>query len=231
MSGITDALTGAIGDAGVYAVFALMFVDAILPAGSEIVMLYAGAVAAGSFPDSQVTLFGFEIESTAWGYVVMSLAGALGYWLGSLLGWAIGFYGGHPLVVRYGRFFHLDQEKVDRAERWFDRHGDAAVFWGRNLPVVRSFISIPAGVFEMRFGPYAVYSLLGSLPWAFGFAAAGVALGTGWERVHDSFRWVDYVVVALIVAGIAYLIVRAVRRRARRRAAPPGTGVGSGELE
>jgi membrane protein DedA with SNARE-associated domain len=231
VSGITDALTGAIGDAGVYAVFALMFVDAIFPAGSEIVMLYAGAVAAGAFPDSQVTLFGVEIESTAWGYVVMSLAGALGYWLGSLLGWAIGLYGGHPLVLRYGRFVHLDKDKVDRAEVWFDRHGDAAVFWARNVPVVRSFISIPAGVFEMRFAPYALYSLLGSLPWAFGFAAAGVALGNGWERVHDSFRWVDYVVVGLIVGGIAYLIVRTVRRRARRRAEPPEERVGSGDLE
>jgi membrane protein DedA with SNARE-associated domain len=219
VSWITDALTGAIGDAGVYAVFALMFVDAILPAGSEIVMLYAGAVAAGAFPESQVTFFGVEIESTAWGYVVMSLAGALGYWLGSLLGWAIGFYGGHPLVVRYGRFFHLDKEKVDRAEVWFDRRGDAAVFWARNLPVARSFISIPAGVFEMRFGPYAFYSLLGSLPWAFGFAAAGVALGEGWERVHDRFRWVDYAVVGLIVLGIAYLVWRAVRRRQASRAA------------
>jgi membrane protein DedA with SNARE-associated domain len=218
VGGITDALTGAIGDAGVYAVFALMLLDAVFPAGSEIVMLYAGALAAGAFPGDRVNLFGAEIESTAWAFVVMALAGGIGYWLGSLIGWAIGFYGGHPLVVRYGRFFHLDKEKVDRAEGWFERHGDAAVFWARNLPVVRSFISIPAGVFEMPFGPYTVFSLLGSLPWAFGFAGGGFALGASWEKVHESFRWVDYVVVGLIVLGIAYLVVRTVRRRARRRA-------------
>lgn len=219
MSGITDALTGAIGDAGVYAVFALMLLDAVLPAGSEIVMLYAGALAAGAFPEHGVELFGWEIDSTAWGYVVMALAGSLGYWLGSLLGWAIGFYGGHPLVVRYGRFLHLDQAKLARAEAFVERHGDAAVFVGRNLPVIRSFISVPAGILEMRLGPYTAYSLLGSLTWAFGFAGAGLALGEGWERVHESFRYADYVVVGLIAAGVAYLVLRAVRRRGRRRAA------------
>jgi membrane protein DedA with SNARE-associated domain len=216
VSGITDALTGAIGDAGVYAVFALMLLDAVLPAGSEIVMLYAGALAAGAFAEHGVTLFGAEIDSTAWGYVVMSLAGSLGYWFGSLLGWAIGAYGGRPLLERYGGFFHLTPEKLDRSEEWFARHGDWAVFITRNLPVVRSFISIPAGVAEMRFVPYAVLSGLGTLPWCFGFAGAGLALGEGWERVHDAFRYADYVVLALIVAGAAYVVIRFVRHRQRR---------------
>lgn len=219
MSEITDALTGVIGDAGVYAVFLLMFVDAILPAGSEIVMLYAGALAAGAFPEQQVTLFGQTIESSGWAYVVMSLAGALGYWLGSLLGWAIGRYGGRPLVDRYGRFLHLSPEKLARSHVWFERHGVGAVFVTRNLPVVRSFISIPAGVVEMRLAPYTLLSLAGSLPWAFGFAAAGFALGESWERVHDTFRWADYVIVGLVVAGAVYLLLRAARRRSRRQAA------------
>jgi membrane protein DedA with SNARE-associated domain len=216
VGGITDAVTGAIGDAGVYAVFALMFLDAVFPAASEIVMLYAGALAAGAFPEHGVSLFGVDIGSTAWGYTVMALAGALGYWLGSLLGWGIGFYGGHPLVLRHGRFFHLDAEKLTRAEAWFERRGDAAVFLARNLPVVRSFISIPAGVFEMPFRRYTLFSLAGSLPWSFGFAAAGLALGEGWERAHEDFAYADYIVVGFIVAGIAWLAVRAVRRRQRR---------------
>jgi membrane protein DedA with SNARE-associated domain len=221
---MTDALTGAIGDAGVYAVFWLMFIDAIFPAGSEIVMLYAGALAAGAFPEQQVTLFGQTIESSGWAYVVMALAGAIGYWLGSLLGWAIGRYGGRPLVDRYGRFFHLSEEKLDRSHAWFERHGVGAVFITRNLPVVRSFISIPAGVVEMRFVPYALLSLAGSLPWAFGFAAAGFALGESWEQVHDSFRWADYVIVGLIVAAAVYLLLRLVRRRSRREAAEESAG-------
>jgi membrane protein DedA with SNARE-associated domain len=219
VSSITDALTGAIGDAGVYAVFWLMFIDAVLPAGSEIVMLYAGALAAGAFPEHQVTLFGATIESNGWAYVVMSLAGAIGYWLGSLFGWAIGRYGGRPLVERYGRFLHLGPEKLDRAHGWFEGHGVSAVFITRNLPVVRSFISIPAGVAEMRFVPYSLLSLAGSLPWAFGFAAAGYALGEGWERVHDNFRWVDYVVVGLIFGAVVYLVVRFFRRRSSRKSA------------
>lgn len=215
MSGLTDALTGAIGDAGVYAVFGLMLVDAILPAGSEIVMLYAGALAAGAFPGDQVTLFGWEVESTASGYVVMALAGSVGYWLGSLLGWAIGRYGGRPLLERHGRPLHLSPEKLDRAEAWFARYDEWAVFVSRMVPVVRSFISIPAGVFEMRLAPYAILTMLGTLPWCFGFAGAGLALGEGWERFHDSSRYADYVIAALLVAAVAYVGFRLFRRRAR----------------
>jgi membrane protein DedA with SNARE-associated domain len=215
VSAITDALTGAIGDAGIYAVFGLMFLDAVFPAGSEIVMLYAGALAAGAFPGQQVTVFGQTIDSSGWAFVAMALAGAIGYWLGSVFGWALGRYGGRPLVERHGRFFHLNAAKLERSHAWFENHGVRAVFITRNVPVVRSFISIPAGVAEMRFGPYALLSLAGSLPWAFGFAAAGYALGESWHRFHDDFRWVDYVVVGLIVAAIVYLILRAVRRRSR----------------
>jgi membrane protein DedA with SNARE-associated domain len=215
MGGITDALTGAIGDAGVYAVFGLMLIDAILPAGSEIVMLYAGALAAGAFPDDQVTLFGWEIESTAGGYVVMALAGSIGYWLGSLLGWAIGLYGGRPLLERHGRWLHLSPERLDRAETWFARYDEWAVFVSRLVPVVRSFISIPAGVFEMRLAPYAVLTMLGTLPWCFGFAGAGLALGEGWERFHESSRYADYVFAALLVGAVAYLVFRLYRRRTR----------------
>jgi membrane protein DedA with SNARE-associated domain len=217
VGGITDALTGAIGDAGVYAVFALMFVDAILPAASELVMVYAGALAAGAFPGHSVTLFGFTIESTGWAYVVMAMAGVLGYWLGSLAGWAIGRYGGHPLLERHGRWFHLTPEKLDRAERWFERHGNQAVFWSRMLPVVRSFISIPAGVAEMPLRPYSVYTFLGTLPWCFGLAGAGLALGASWETFHHNFRYADIALLALIGAGAAYAGLRWWRGRQRRK--------------
>lgn len=215
MGGITDAVTGAIGSAGVYAVFALMLLDAVFPAASEIVMLYAGALAAGAFPEHQVSLFGAEIDSQGWGYVVMAVSGSLGYWLGSLLGWGIGKYGGVPLLERYGRFFHLDQAKRERAHAWFERRGLWAVFITRNLPVVRSFVSIPAGAADMSFAPYAILSGLGTLPWCFGFAGAGLALGTGWERVHDRFRFADYALVAVIVLAVAYVALRALRRRGR----------------
>ncbi len=218
MGGITDAVTSAIGDAGIYAVFALMLLDAVFPAASEIVMLYAGALAAGAFPDHDVTLFGWTVESTVWGYVLMALAGTVGYWIGSMLGWGIGRYGGRPLLERRGRWFHLTPEKLDRADAWFARYGDWAVFVGRVLPVVRSFIAIPAGVAREPIGRYAVLTLFGSALWCFGFAGAGLALGTGWERVHEDARWVDYVIVAIIVLAVAWVAFRALRRRARKRA-------------
>jgi membrane protein DedA with SNARE-associated domain len=218
MGGVTDALTSAVGDAGIYAIFALMLLDAVFPAGSEIVMLYGGALAAGAFlPESGVSLFGLEIESTAWAYVVVALAGAIGYWVGSILGWGIGRYGGHPLLERHGRWLHVTPENLERAEAWFSRHGDQAVFFGRVVPVVRSFISIPAGVLEMRFWPYSWLTLGGSLLWCFGWAGAGLAVGQGWESFHEKSRYADYVIVALVILAAAGLVFKVWRRRTRRR--------------
>ena len=122
MSAITDALTSAVGDSGVYAVFGLMMLDAVFPAGSEIVMLYGGALAAGAFPGSEVQLFGWDVGTGVTAYVVIALAGTLGYLVGSLIGWLIGFYGGRPLLERHGRWFHVTPAKLDRAERWFQRY-------------------------------------------------------------------------------------------------------------
>jgi membrane protein DedA with SNARE-associated domain len=215
---ITDAVTGAIGDYGLYAVFLLMLVDAVLPAASELVMVYAGAVAIGAFPEHTVNLFGTQVDSTGWAYVAMAGAGTVGYVLGSILGWAIGLYGGRPYLERHGRWLHVTPKKLDRAEAWFERYGDATVFFGRLTPVVRSFVSIPAGIAEMPLPRYTVLTTLGTIPWCFGLAGIGLALGSGWERFHESFRFADYAIVALVVAGVAYLLFRAHRRRVRRRA-------------
>jgi membrane protein DedA with SNARE-associated domain len=218
MHGITGAVTSAIGDYGLYAVFLLMLVDAVLPAASELVMLYAGAVAVGALPGHEVTLFGVQIDSTPWAYIAMALAGVLGYTVGSVVGWAIGLLGGRPFLERHGRWVHVSPKGLDRAQAWFDRYGDAAVFLSRMVPVVRSFISIPAGVAEMPFARFTVLSFLGTLPWCFGFAGAGLALGTGWERFHESWRYADYAIVALAAMAIGYLVVRFLQHRARRRA-------------
>jgi membrane protein DedA with SNARE-associated domain len=215
---ITEAVTDAIGDYGLYAVFLLMFVDALLPAASELVMVYGGAVAAGAFAGSDITIFGNEIGSTGWAYVTVSLAATVGYTLGSVAGWAIGFYGGRPYLERHGRWLHVTPEKLDRADAWFERYGDATVFFTRMLPLVRSFVSIPAGIGEMPLVRYTVLTFLGTLPWCFGLAAVGVALGSQWEEFHDNFRYADYAIVALVVAGIAALVYRTYRRRARKRA-------------
>jgi membrane protein DedA with SNARE-associated domain len=222
LSAITDALTELIGDHGIYAVFVLMFVDAVLPAASELVMVYAGAVAAGAFAGQNVVLFGEPIESDFWAYVAMASAGALGYILGSIAGWAIGYYGGRPFVERRGRWLHVTPHTLSRAEAWFDRFGDWAVAIGRVTPVVRSFIAIPAGVFRMPLGRYTLLTIPGSVLWAFAFAGAGWAAGSQWEDFHHSFRYAEYVVAAVILALVVAGIWRH-RRGARidRRAEDP----------
>ena len=207
---ITDRVTEILGNHGLYAVFLLMLVDAVLPAASELVMLYAGALAAGAFA-SGVVLFGNELESGFGAWVAMVLAGTIGYTIGSLIGWAIGIYGGRPFLERRGRWFHLSHDKLERAERWFDRWGDWAVLIGRITPIARSFISIPAGIFRMPLLRYMVLTFIGSTLWCIAFAGAGYAAGTRWESIHERLHYLDYAIVAAIIAGVAYLLIR--RRR------------------
>jgi membrane protein DedA with SNARE-associated domain len=221
MSSLTEWITHVIGDYGLYAVFSLMLIDAVLPAASELVMLYAGVVASGAFAGLSASLFGAELESGWSAYVALALAGTIGYTIGSVGGWAIGLYGGRPFLERRGRFFHLTPDRLDRAETWFDRWGDHAVFLGRITPVVRSFISIPAGVFRAPLGRYTVLTTIGSALWCFAFAAAGWALGRSWERFHHDFRVVDVLVGAGLVALLAYAILRHRRSRLARRAEDP----------
>jgi membrane protein DedA with SNARE-associated domain len=217
ISGVTDALTSAIGDYGLYAVFVLMAIDAVFPAASEVVMVYAGAVASGAFASQDVVFFGNEIDSGLSAYLAVALAGTIGYTVGSVGGWAIGRYGGRIYLERHGRWLHLDHEKLERAERWFDRWEDWAVFLGRLTPVVRSFVSIPAGVLEAGFLRYVVLTLAGSAIWCFAFAAGGWAAGANWEEIHHASRYLDYVVVAAVVAVTLWLVLR--RRSKRRRLA------------
>jgi len=219
---VTHTLTTLIGDHGLYAVFGLMVVDAVLPIGSELIMIYAGALAAGAFAGQHIVLFGWRIDSHFWAFLVMSLAGVAGNTLGSVVGWAIGLYGGRPLIERRGRWLHLGPENLGRAERWFDRHGDWAVFLGRVTPVVRSFVSIPAGLARMPLGRFTVLTALGCVPWCFGLAGAGWALGSSYERLHRDFRYVDILVVAaLVLLALAWLVRRRRTSKLARRASDP----------
>jgi membrane protein DedA with SNARE-associated domain len=218
---ISDFFTSVVGDHGLYAVFLLMLVDAVLPAASELVMVYSGALAAGAFAGQNVTVFGERIESDFWAFVAMALSGTIGYTIGSILGWAIGLYGGRPFLERRGRWLHLGHGKLERAERWFERWGQAAVFLGRVTPVVRSFISIPAGVFRAALGPYTALTLLGSAIWCFAFAGAGFGLGRNWEDFHHAFRYADYAVLAAVVALAAWVFLRRRSAKLARRVEDP----------
>ena len=213
---ITDLLTTLIGDHGLYAVFGLMLLDAIFPAASEPVMVYSGAVAAGAFAGQNTVLFGYEFGDGAPAYVAMATAGTVGYTVGSMLGWWIGVRGGRPFLEHHGRWLHLNEVKLDRAERWFERWGDWGVFLGRITPVVRSFVSIPAGVFRAPFGRYTLLTLLGSAIWCFGLAGVGWWFGSNWEEFHHAFRYVDYAIIAVVVAGLGYGAWKLLERRRAR---------------
>ena len=213
LSGLTDAVTTFIGDYGLYAIFLLMLIDAVFPTASEVVMVYGGAVASGAFAGQTVTLFGYTFESGVPAYLAVALAGTFGYLIGALLGWEIGRRGGRPYLERHGRWLHLDHEKLERAEAWFDRFGDWAVLLGRVTPVIRSFISIPAGIFESPLRRYTVLTLIGSAVWCFAFAAIGWAAGASWESVHSAFRFADAAVAAGVVAVALWLGWRLVRKR------------------
>jgi membrane protein DedA with SNARE-associated domain len=218
LASITSSVTSFIGDHGVYAVFGLMLIDAVLPAASELVMLYAGALAAGAFAGQGVVLFGNHIPSGAGAFVVMALAGTIGYQIGSIGGWALGIYGGRPLVERHGRWLHLPPERLERAERWFERFGGRAVLIGRVTPVARSFVSIPAGVLRAHFLPYNVLTLIGSAAWCFAIAGAGYALGESYERFDHAFRYVEIAIVVAVVIAVGYLFLRRRSSRLRERA-------------
>jgi membrane protein DedA with SNARE-associated domain len=201
---MTRTIVDWIAQHGIPAVFLLMAVDALLPVGGELIMLYAGVIAAG-----------------AAGYIGLALAGSLGYLAGALLGWLIGAHGGRAFVERHGRWLHLSPAAFARAERWFDRHGARAVFLGRITPLVRSFISIPAGVLGSPLGPDAVLTPAGSLLWCFGFAAVGWAARGSWESIHHSLRYADYAVVAavLVLVAVRARAATAAGRSARARGA------------
>jgi len=175
-------------------------------------------------PPLTLTRFGQTIDDGWPAYIAIALAGTIGYTLGAVLGWAIGLYGGRPYLERHGRWLHLDHQKLERAERWFERWEDWAVFLGRLTPVIRSFVSIPAGVFEVPFVRYTVLTFLGSAVWCFAFAGAGYVAGANWEDFHHAFRYADYVVAAVIVGGVAWLGWRYLKKRRRRVAEESSAG-------
>jgi membrane protein DedA with SNARE-associated domain len=212
---LTSSLTQLVGDYGLYAVFFLMMLDAVFPAGSEIVMVYGGAIASGAIAGTSVTLFGYEFASGLPAYLAIVVAGTVGYLIGSVIGWEIGIRGGRPFLERHGRWLHLDHAKLERAEAWFQRWEDWAVLLGRLTPVVRSFISIPAGIFEAPFRRYTLLTLIGSAVWCLVFAGIGWAAGANWESFHHAFRYADVLVAAAAVGAAAWVAWRFLRNNRR----------------
>jgi len=208
VAGVTSALTSLIGDHGVYAVFLLMIVAAVLPAASELTMLYAGAVAAGAFADAHVVLFGSTIHSHAAAYVVMAVSGLLGNLVGAVGGWLLGTYAESGLERR-GRMLHVTPERLERARRWFDRFGAIAVPVGFMTPGIRSFVAIPAGIGRVPFGRFLAFAALGCAVFCFGLAGVGWAVGSSYDSVR---KYLDYAVIAAVALALLYLASRLSRR-------------------
>ena len=210
VASLSSSITHAVGNHGIYAVFGLLVVAAVIPVASELVMLYAGAVAGGAFAGVTVHVFGSPVHSHAWGYVAVAFTGTLGNVVGAGIGWWIGDLGGRALILRYGRYIHVSEARLDRAERWFDRYDDWAVPLGLATPLVRSFVAIPAGIIRVPFARFLALALAGSAVFCFGLGAAGWALGTAYTHAHRALGYVDYVVGAGIVAFVAYVVYRGV---------------------
>jgi membrane protein DedA with SNARE-associated domain len=198
-------------EAGLPGIFALMALSsACIPIPSEVVMLFAGfAVADPSQSASQhhMTMVG------------VILAGLLGTMVGSWIAYGVGRGGRLELLERHGGKVHMGPAQIERADRWFQRYGEPAVLFGRMIPLVRAFVSLPAGIAKMPLGRFTVLSLIGTIPWVIALAFAGHALGGDWTSVRKGFEYVDYVIVALLVIGVVYAIVR----RRRRGPADEGT--------
>ena len=194
---MTSQLTHWIVVHGLLAVFVLMALDAVVPAGGELVMLFAGALAAGA-------IAGHSGPSLA----AVIATGTIGYLAGSLAGWGIGRAGGRAFIERRGRWLHIGTERFERAERWFDRFDDWAVPIGLATPLARSFVAIPAGIVRVSFRKFVALALVGSAAFCFGLGAAGWALGSAYTHAHRDLAYVEYAVVAGIVALAAYLLYR-----------------------
>jgi membrane protein DedA with SNARE-associated domain len=201
---LVASFTSFIGGHGIYAVFALMVAAAVVPAASELVMIYAGSLAA----TGHVTVFGARVTTAAWIFVAVALAGLLGNTLGAAIGWLIGDYGGRPLLERHGRWLHVTPEKLDRVERRLERYELLAVPLGFLTPGLRSFVAIPAGIVRLPFARFLALAFVGSAGFCFGLAGGGWALGSSYDKLHHDLRYVYILVAAGIVAVAAYYFIR-----------------------
>jgi membrane protein DedA with SNARE-associated domain len=203
LASITDKLaefaTNVVGDLGLPGIFLLMTLEsACIPIPSEATMLFAG----------------FNVHNGEYSLFAVTAVGVIANVVGSWVAYAVGYYGRLELIERHGNKLHIKASHLALAERWFERWGAPAVFFSRMLPIVRTFISLPAGVARMPFMRFTVLTLLGCIPWVFMLAFVGKQAADRWTSWRDSLHYVDYAVAALIVIGIVYLVVRRRRRPA-----------------
>jgi membrane protein DedA with SNARE-associated domain len=202
MASITDPLVNAAVDVvdamGLPGVFLLMLLEsACIPVPSEATMLFAG----------------FNVSNGEYSLFAAVAVGSLANLVGSWIAYGVGYYGRVDILEKHGKKLHIKKSHLEWADRWFERHGDATVFFTRMLPIIRTFISLPAGVARMPFWRFSALTLAGCVPWVLMLTFIGKQAGDNWEDWKDNLHYVDYAVAAAIVLGAAYLLFRARRRK------------------
>ena len=199
---IVEFAVSVVGDLGLWGIFLLMVPEsACIPIPSEATMLFAG----------------FNVSEGRYTLFQAVLVGSFANLVGSWIAYAVGYFGRIELLEKHGKALHVKKSHIEWADRWFERYGSATVFFTRMLPIIRTFISLPAGVARMPFWRFTVLTTLGCIPWIFMLTFIGMQVGENWESWKDSLHYVDYAVLAMIVLGLAYLVVR--RRRGSGAAA------------
>ena len=190
---IVDFAVRVVGDLGLWGIFLLMAPEsACIPIPSEATMLFAG----------------FNVHEGEYSLFAAVLVGSVANLVGSWVAYAAGYYGRIDILEKHGHKLHIKKSHLEWADRWFERYGAAAVFFSRMLPIVRTFISLPAGVARMPFWKFSALTFAGCVPWIFMLTFIGKEVGANWEDWKDSLHYVDYAVAAMIVLGAAYLLVR-----------------------
>src|SRR5215212_2407618 len=197
--GLVDFAVRVINDLGLPGIFVLMlFESACIPIPSEATFLFAG----------------FNVSNGEYSLFAVVAVGTAANVVGSWLAYAIGYYGRLDILEKHGRKLHIKPSHLQWADRWFEKYGSATVFFTRMLPIVRTFISLPAGVARMPFWRFTLLTTLGCIPWILMLTFVGKQAGDRWEDWKDSLHYVDYAVLALIVLGLVWLFVRSRRKRA-----------------
>jgi membrane protein DedA with SNARE-associated domain len=205
ISWLASIVVGVISFTGYTGLFFLMFLESCgIPAPSEVIMPFAG----------------FLVFSGRFSFWLVVLIGALGNLFGSLLAYWIGYAGGRPLIEKFGKYIFISHQDLDKAHNWFVNYGELTVFLGRLLPVVRTYISFPAGIAKMDLKKFSFYTFIGALPWCWLFAWLGVKMGANWEMIREKLHYFDLSIAVLVVIFVVWFFGHHARRwQARRKEA------------
>ena len=195
---ISSFIVSLISVSGYLGIFILMALEsACIPIPSEIIMPFSG----------------YLVFEGRFGLLTVVIWGTLGNLVGSLAAYLLGYYGGRPLIEKYGKFILISHHELETAQKWFQKYGGLSVFFSRMLPAVRTFISLPAGIAKMPFLKFCFYTFLGSLPWSFTLTYAGVVSGGNWNILEPYFRKFDWVIGILVVLGISLWIYKKIKNK------------------